>query len=204
MNIEHLKKHGKTAGYLDGQMLLAMPGMTDPRFVKSVIYLCAHSGDGAMGLVVNRKSRRIKFHDLLVQLEVVRKEDSILLPGRAGEVPVLRGGPVETQRGFVLHSSDYSADETTMRVDGDVSLTVSVDILRAIAQGVGPRRAVLALGYAGWGAGQLENEIQQNGWLSCPADADLLFDEDFDTKYTRALGKLGVDPAMLVGEAGHA
>lgn len=204
MNIDRLKRRGKKSGYLDGQMLLAMPGMTDPRFARSVIYLCAHSVDGAMGIVVNRKSRRVKFRDLLVQLDVVRAEDAIRLPARAGGVPVLRGGPVDTQRGFVLHSSDYTADETTMRIDGDVSMTASVDILRAIAAGDGPVQAVLALGYAGWNAGQLESEIQQNGWLNCPADEALLFDDDYEGKYLRAFAKLGIDPAMLAGEAGHA
>ena len=204
MNIDRLKRRGKKAGYLDGQMLLAMPGMTDPRFTRSVIYLCAHSGDGAMGIVVNRKSRRVKFRDLLVQLDVVGEDEAIRLPARAGGVPVLRGGPVDTQRGFVLHSPDYAADETTMKIDADVSMTASVDILRAIAAGDGPTRAVLALGYAGWSAGQLENEIQQNGWLNCPADEGLLFGEDYEGKYLRALAKLGVDPAMLAGEAGHA
>lgn len=198
------KSAAKTPGYLDGQILLAMPGMTDPRFARSVIYLCAHSQEGAMGLVINRKARKVTFQDLLIQLDVVTAEGAIRLPARAGAVPVLKGGPVETGRGFVLHSSDYSSDETTLEIDSGVSLTASVDILRAIVEGEGPDRAVLALGYAGWGAGQLENEIQGNGWLNCPADAELLFGGDLEGKYVRALGKLGVDPANLVGQAGHA
>ena len=119
-------------------------------------------------------------------------------------MPVLKGGPVETQRGFVLHTSDYHADNTTMAIDDEVSLTATVDILRAIAQGAGPFQAILALGYAGWSPGQLEDEIQQNGWLSCPADSDLLFGADIESKYGRALRKIGIDPAMLVNDAGHA
>lgn len=204
MKLTTLKAGGKRRGYLDGQLLLAMPGMNDPRFARSVIYLCAHSKDGAMGIVVNRKARRVTFPDLLVQLDVIKQEDAILLPNRAGAVPVLKGGPVETQRGFVLHSPDYRADDTTMPIDASISMTATVDILRAIATGAGPDRAILALGYAGWGAGQLENEIQQNGWLNCPADADILFDADLEGKYARAMGKLGIDPAMLVADAGHA
>ena len=194
----------QAGSYLDGQMLLAMPGMTDPRFARSVIYVCAHSRDGAMGIVVNRKARRITFPELLIQLEVIQEQDAINLPAIAGGVPVLRGGPVDAQRGFVLHSPDYRADETTMPIDADVSLTATVDILRAIAGGEGPAHAMLALGYAGWSPGQLESEIQQNGWLSCPCDSELLFDPDFDGKYVRAMLKLGIDPARLAPEAGHA
>lgn len=157
-----------------------------------------------MGIVVNRKARKLTFLDLLVQLDVVKEEEAIRLPLQAGGVPVLRGGPVETQRGFVLHSPDYRADETTMRIDPDVSLTATVDILRAIASGEGPANAILALGYAGWSAGQLESEILQNGWLNCPADAEILFDPDLDGKYVRAMRHLGIDPARLVADAGRA
>jgi putative transcriptional regulator len=157
-----------------------------------------------MGIVVNQRARRIKFPDLLVQLDVINEQEAIRLPERAGVMQVLKGGPVETQRGFVLHSSDYHADDTTMPINADVSLTATLDILRAIARGDGPHQAVLALGYAGWSPGQLEDEIQQNGWLSCEADADLLFDANLDTKYARALRKIGIDPAMLVSDAGHA
>jgi len=178
--------------------------MTDARFNRSVIYLCAHSKDGAMGIVVNQRARRIKFPDLLVQLDVINKQEAIRLPERAGGMQVLKGGPVETQRGFVLHSSDYHADDTTLPINEEVSLTATLDILRAIARGDGPHQAVLALGYAGWSPGQLEDEIQQNGWLSCEADSALLFDANLDTKYARALRKIGIDPAMLVSDAGHA
>ena len=204
MSLDKIRSSGKQRGYLEGQVLVAMPGMTDARFARSVIYLCAHSKDGAMGLVINQRARRVKFPDLLVQLEVIDEQEAIRLPKLTGGMPVLKGGPVETQRGLVLHTSDYHADNTTMAIDDEVSLTATVDILRAIAQGAGPFQAILALGYAGWSPGQLEDEIQQNGWLSCPADSDLLFGADIESKYGRALRKIGIDPAMLVNDAGHA
>lgn len=185
-------------------MLIAMPTMSDQRFSRSLIYLCAHSEDGAMGIIVNKRSRSLKFTELLVQLEVIGEGDAIALPPRVGDVPVLRGGPVERGRGFVLHSPDYHASSATLTIDQDVSLTATVDILRALAAGHGPRRAVLALGYAGWASGQLEQEIQQNGWLTCAADESLVFGEDHASKYDRALRKLGIDPALLVSDAGHA
>ncbi|HWG04394.1 MAG TPA: YqgE/AlgH family protein [Beijerinckiaceae bacterium] len=194
----------KKRGFLDGQMLIAMPTMADPRFARSLIYICAHSPDGAMGIVVNQRARRVKFPDLLVQLNVISREEAILLPARAGAVQVLKGGPVEKERGFVLHSSDYFIKDSTLPIDDGVSLTHTVDILKAIAAGDGPHRALLALGYAGWTSGQLENEIQQNGWLNCPADSNLIFDNDLESKYDRAMAKLGVDPAMLAGDVGHA
>ena len=204
MSLDKIRSSRKRRGYLEGQVLVAMPGMVDQRFARSVIYLCAHSREGAMGIVVNQRAKRIKFSDLLVQLEVINEQDVIRLPQRADGMQVLKGGPVETQRGFVLHSSDYHVADTTMPIDKTVSLTATVDILRAIAQGAGPYQAVLALGYAGWSPGQLEKEIQQNGWLSCEADADLVFGADLDSKYGRAMRKIGIDPAMLVSEAGHA
>jgi len=204
MSLDKIRSSRKRRGYLEGQVLVAMPGMVDQRFARSVIYLCAHSREGAMGIVVNQRAKRIKFSDLLVQLEVINEQDVIRLPQRADGMQVLKGGPVETQRGFVLHSSDYHVADTTMPIDKTVSLTATVDILRAIAQGAGPYQAVLALGYAGWSPGQLEKEIQQNGWLSCEADADLVFGADLDAKYGRAMRKIGIDPAMLVNGAGHA
>ena len=204
MSLDKIRSSRKRRGYLEGQVLVAMPGMVDQRFARSVIYLCAHSREGAMGIIVNQRAKRIKFSDLLVQLEVINEQDVIRLPQRADGMQVLKGGPVETQRGFVLHSSDYHVADTTMPIDKTVSLTATVDILRAIAQGAGPYQAVLALGYAGWSPGQLEKEIQQNGWLSCEADADLVFGADLDSKYGRAMRKIGIDPAMLVSEAGHA
>lgn len=190
--------------YLDGQLLVAMPGMADQRFARSVIYLCAHSEDGAMGIVVNQPARVKNFPDLLVQLQVIAPQERISLPRGAEEIQVLSGGPVQTDRGFVLHSPDFFIDNSTLPIDDGVSLTATIDILRAIASGEGPNRALLALGYAGWDAGQLEDEIQRNGWLNCPADPALLFDRDLGGKYTRALRSIGVDPARLSSGAGHA
>jgi len=204
MSLDKLRSRRKRRGYLEGQVLVAMPGMADQRFARSVIYLCAHSREGALGLIINQRAKRVKFADLLVQLEVIDEQEAIRLPKRAGGMQVLKGGPVETQRGFVLHSSDYHVEDTTMPIDATVSLTATVDILRAIAKDAGPYQAVLALGYAGWAAGQLEKEIQQNGWLSCEADADLVFGADLESKYGRAMRKIGIDPAMLVNDAGHA
>ncbi len=196
---------GNIAGAnLEGQMLIAMPSMGDQRFSRSLIYICAHSSEGAMGIIVNRRSKSLSFPDLLVQLEVISEKDAIRLPPSVGGVQVLRGGPVETGRGFVLHSPDYHSDSATLAIDKIVSLTATIEILRAMARGDGPQKAMLALGYAGWAGGQLEEEIQQNGWLTCPADEKLLFDVDCGSKYDRALRKLGIEPAMLVGEAGHA
>ncbi len=190
--------------YLDGQCLIAMPGMADTRFSRSVVYVCAHSEDGAMGIIVNKPAADTRFPDLLVQLDVIPPEELIRLPSQAERLQVLRGGPVETKRGFVLHSADFFLESATLPIDDGICLTATLDILRAIAIGSGPENAVLALGYAGWGAGQLESEIQANGWLHCAADPALLFDDGIDTKYNRALGKIGIDPAFLSSEAGHA
>jgi putative transcriptional regulator len=191
-------------GYLDGQLLIAMPVMGDPRFERSVIYLCAHSPDGAMGIMVNRPVGSIDFPELLVQLNIINKDEQIKLPENAETLKVLRGGPVDTGRGFVLHSSDFYIENATLRIDAGICLTATVDILKAIANGSGPKHAILALGYAGWRAGQLEAEIQDNGWLHCDADQDLVFGDDVEEKYARALRKIGVDPGMLSNEAGHA
>jgi len=204
MAIETIKPTGGSSGYLDGQFLLAMPGMADSRFTRSVVYVCAHSSDGAMGLIINQPARKITFSDLLLQLDLLEPDELIRLPTPAEKLPVLKGGPVETGRGFVLHTADFFIDNSTLPIDDSVSLTATVDILRAIAKGDGPRKAMLALGYAGWSPGQLEEEIQQNGWLNVPADPGLLFDGDLEGKYGRALRMLGIDPAMLSGEAGHA
>jgi putative transcriptional regulator len=191
-------------GYLDGQMLIAMPSMPDERFARTVIYVCAHSSEGAMGIVVNQRASNINFPELLVQLEVIPEADVIELPQKAGALQVLKGGPVETGRGFVLHSADFFIENSTLPIDDGVCLTATLDILKAIARGDGPNSAVLALGYAGWSAGQLESEIQENGWLHCPADTDLLFGDDPDGKYEKALRKLGVELGQLSSEAGHA
>lgn len=192
-------------GFLDGQMLVAMPGMSDERFARSVIYVCAHSEEGAMGIIINKPpEKQVRFPDLLVQLDVIPADEAIRLPGKAGAMQVLGGGPVEKQRGFVLHSNDFFIDNSTLPIDPTVSLTATVDILRAIANGAGPDRAVLALGYAGWQAGQLETEMQHNGWLNVPADTSLIFDSALDSKYERAVAGLGVDLSRLSMFAGHA
>src|SRR4051812_7712079 len=191
-------------GYLDGQMLIAMPAMNDERFTRSLIYVCAHSSEGAMGIVVNQRAGNIKFPDLLVQLEVIPAAERIQLPTRAEDVKVLKGGPVETGRGFVLHSADYFIENSTLPIDEGICLTATLDILKAIAKGNGPSSAILALGYAGWAPGQLETEIQSNGWLHCAADPELIFGSDIDSKYEKALRKLGVGLGQLSSEAGHA
>ncbi len=191
-------------GYLDGQLLIAMPVMDDERFARSVIYVCAHSSEGAMGIIVNRPAGSLDFSDLLVQLDIIKKGERITLPESAESMKVLKGGPVETGRGFVLHSSDFFIEDATLPIDEGICLTATVDILKAIASGGGPKHAILALGYAGWAPGQLENEIQGNGWLHCAADADLIFGRNVEEKYLRALNKIGIDPAMLSTEAGHA
>src|ERR1700719_1918867 len=195
---------GVKRGFLDGQMLIAMPSMGDERFARAVIYMCAHSADGAMGIIVNQPAAHISFSDLLVQLEVVPAADLIQLPQQAGGVKVLKGGPVDTQRGFVLHSADFFIENSTLPIDEGICLTATLDILKAIARGAGPASAVLALGYAGWAPGQLEQEIQDNGWLHCAADSELVFGTDTGAKYTKALRKIGIDPGMLSSEAGHA
>jgi putative transcriptional regulator len=183
-------------GYLTGQLLIAMPNMRDSRFARTVIYVCAHNSDGAMGLVINRLVGSVTFPDLLQQLGI--DADHV-----AEEIRIHFGGPVESGRGFVLHSGEYEHD-TTLKVATEVALTATVDILQDIAGGQGPRRSLLALGYAGWGPGQLDSEIQANGWLHVAADEELVFGENLDDKWERAIAKLGVDVSLLSGDAGHA
>jgi len=191
----------ENASYLEGQMLIAMPTMGDPRFERSVIFVCAHSEDGAMGIVVNKHLSGIDFPDLLEQLDI----DTAASPGVDLQNQKIHfGGPVETARGFVLHSADYHSEASSMVINDAFSLTATVDILKNIASGDGPDKALLALGYAGWSAGQLESEIRANGWLNCDSDAELLFNTDIERIYEAALGKIGVDPSFLSGEAGHA
>ncbi len=186
----------ENAPYLAGQLLIAMPGMKDPRFEKAVIFMCAHNSDGAMGLVVNRALESLSFPDLLEQLGI----DSL---DTGEQINVHFGGPVESGRGFVLHSRDY-LQEATMVVDDDVALTATVEILKVIADGDGPRQSLLALGYSGWGPGQLDSEIMSNGWLHVAADSELVFGDDLEGKWEQAMGKIGVDPRMLSDDAGHA
>ncbi|HYF07611.1 MAG TPA: YqgE/AlgH family protein [Acetobacteraceae bacterium] len=181
---------------LSGQILIAMPSMQDPNFAQSVICLCAHSAEGAMGLVLNRRVDGLTFDALLAQLKIEPAP-----PAR--RIRLIAGGPVDAGRGFVLHSTDWII-EGSLRITDDVALTASVDILKALAEGGGPRQGILALGYAGWAPGQLEEEIQRNAWLNVPADEALVFGEDVDHKWRQALAKLKVDPLLLSGAAGHA
>ena len=192
------------AVYLDGQMLIAMPGIGDVRFERTLIYLCAHSAEGAMGIVVNKRAENIDFCELLARLEIIPDEERINLPDSVADLTVHIGGPVEKGRGFVLHTADYFASESTLPIDETIGLTATLDVLRAIASGDGPRHALLALGYAGWGAGQLDKEIGANGWLHCEADEELIFGQNLDKKYDLALAKIGIDMSMLSSEAGHA
>jgi putative transcriptional regulator len=185
-----------SASWLAGQMLIAMPAMGDPRFAQAVIYVCDHSAKGAMGIVINRPLETPSFEDLLRQLSI-----DPIPPARS--IRLCNGGPVDNARGFVLHSADWTG-EGSLRVDDVFSLTASLDILKAIAGGGGPKQGVLALGYAGWGPGQLDTEMQQNAWLSAPADPTLVFDGAHETKWRRALATLRIDPLLLSDAAGHA
>lgn len=188
---------------LEGQLLIAMPSMGDPRFDRTVIYLCAHSADGAMGFVVNRIMEQPSVPDFLKQLNIISEDEEGGLSDRVRGMQLHMGGPVEPGRGFVLHSPDYQS-ETTLKIDEGVSLTATLEILRAIAIDSGPKNVLLALGYSGWAGGQLEEEIVSNGWLTSPSDPALLFDTVNDTKYDRALQRMGINPSLLSGEAGHA
>jgi len=188
-------------GFLKGKLLIAMPSIQGHDFSHSVVFLCEHNPEGAMGLVLNKPAPRMIFADLVEKLDIGRTpglvEDEIM------QVPVMLGGPVKQFQGFVLHTSDYKSEET-LKVAPGYALTATVDVLRAIAAGKGPKRKILALGYAGWSPGQLEDEILRNGWLTCDADADLVFSGETATKHEAALKKLGVDPGMLSSDAGHA
>ncbi|MBS9717502.1 YqgE/AlgH family protein [Pseudohalocynthiibacter aestuariivivens] len=182
---------------LSGKLLVAMPGMGDTRFEKSVVFLCAHSDAGSMGLIVNKPSVEMKFDELLKQLSIN------IVPGIV--VPDVHfGGPVEIGRGFVLHSSEYGTKETTMQIDDCFAMTATLDVLEDLAQGQGPERVLLALGYAGWGPGQLEAEIGQNGWLTCDASPEVVFAKSNRSKWEAALKTLGVDPLLLSATAGRA
>jgi putative transcriptional regulator len=183
--------------FLEGKVLIALPGMSDPRFERSVIYMCAHSSTGAMGLILNKPIEGLDFQELLRRLELPVSD-------RTPSSAILFGGPVEPGRGFVLHSGDYEAADATLSVSADISLTATLDILRAISEGRGPKKALFALGYAGWGPGQIESEIQANGWVHCDADASLIFDSAMDAKWSVALRKLGIDISGLSAHAGRA
>ena len=185
------------ARFLDGQLLIAMPGMGDVRFERSVIFMCQHDANGAMGLIVNKPMPELSFADLLGQLRIASAVD---LKGTR----VHFGGPVEHGRGFVLHSAEYAVAESSLAVGPDFAMTATVDILQDIAKGEGPSRALLALGYAGWGPGQLEGEIQANGWLTAPSDVDLVFGTRDPDKWGAALRSISIDPILLSAEGGRA
>nr|WP_048646049.1 YqgE/AlgH family protein [Nitratireductor soli] len=202
MSIEKHAGDAMSAPYLENHFLIAMPGMRDERFSRSVIYLCAHGEDGAMGLIINRP-QQLAFPDILVQLGILDQQEAIRLPREARDLPVRNGGPVDRSRGFVLHTDDVMV-ESSMPVSESICLTATVDMLRAISMGQGPRHALMALGYAGWGAGQLENEIGENGWLTCPATPELLFEGEIERKYDGVLAAIGIDAAHLSQVAGHA
>jgi putative transcriptional regulator len=183
--------------FLEGKILIALPGMPDPRFEKTIIYMCAHSGEGAMGIIVNKPVEGLSFSDLMKKLEVQ-------VTGKTPDMPVLYGGPMETGRGFVLHSGEYESADATLPVAEDVSLTTTIEILRAMSEGRGPQKAIFALGYAGWSPGQIENELRGNGWIHCDADSSLLFGGQFESKWAMALKKLGIDASGLSAHAGRA
>lgn len=194
------RKDKRTAGgenFLEGKLLIAMPGMADPHFEKSVIFMCAHSADGAMGIMINKPVAGLSFHDLMQKLELA-------VTSNTPNFPILYGGPVETGRGFVLHSGEYESSDATLPVSEDVSLTATLDILRAMADGRGPQHAIFALGYAGWTAGQIEDEIRRNGWIHCDSDSEILFDSGLEAKWATALRKLGIEASGLSAHAGHA
>lgn len=196
-NRAHLKHMDTKAEFLEGRFLVAMPGMGDPRFERSVIYLCAHSADGAMGLIINKPAPDVRFGDLLEQL-------NIPTGGALGDQQVFFGGPVEHGRGFVLHSDEYFVPDSTLKIEGGASMTATVDILKDIASSKGPTRSLMTLGYAGWGPGQLESELQANGWLSCNADDEIIFQMRPENKWEAALQQIGIDPRLLSAEGGRA
>ena len=182
---------------LAGKLLIASPGMEDPRFRSAVVFLCAHSEDGSMGLIVNKPTPEIKMHNLLEQLEIPTSGDR-------REIRVHFGGPVESGRGFVLHSPDYETEDATLQVGKAFAMTASVDILQQLAKGTGPSNAMLMLGYSGWGPGQLEEEIVHNGWLIADAEPGIVFEQDAGGKWQAALATLGIDPILLSAQGGRA
>ncbi|MDO6413364.1 YqgE/AlgH family protein [Sphingomonas sp. BIUV-7] len=180
---------------LAGQLLLAMPGIGDPRFAHAVIALCVHSPEGALGIGVGQIVPRLRLHQLMEQLEIE--------PGVAPDAPIHLGGPVDPQRGFVLHSGDWTGEDTVV-VNKAFSLTSTLDVLRALAEGSGPARWLIALGYAGWGDGQLDGEMTQHGWFHTPGDPDLLFAVPPEERWPRAFATAGIDVRLLASTAGHA
>jgi putative transcriptional regulator len=183
--------------FLEGKLLIAMPGMPDPRFEKSVIFMCAHSAKGAMGLIINKPIEGLSFRELMEKF-------NITMTAEGPETPILFGGPVNMGRGFVLHSADYVSANATLTIASGISLTATTDILEAIAHGNGPSHALLALGYAGWSDGQIENEILANGWIHCDPDPELIFATEYEAKWETAIGKLGAEISGLSADAGRA
>jgi putative transcriptional regulator len=184
--------------FLEGKLLIALPGMGDERFEKSVIFMCAHSLDtGAMGLCINRPIDGLNFRELASRLE-------LMTTPATPDFPILLGGPMDTGRGFVLHSADYESDDSTLPITETISLTATLDILRALAAGEGPRQALFALGYAGWREGQIEDEIRANAWIHCDADDVLLFETPHSEIWSAALAKLGIDMSGLSSLNGRA
>ena len=196
MNKANKAVTGTNPSYLTGQILIAMPAMTDPRFTKSVIYICVHNEEGAMGLVVNKTIDSLAFPELLKQLDIG-------VHGIIGDRPIYHGGPLDTGRGFILHSLDYQQDSTISITEG-LGLTVTIDVLSDIAENRGPAQSLLALGYAGWGPNQLDDEIQQNAWLQSSADRELIFNLQNDKKWEYAISSIGIDLSLLSAETGHA
>lgn len=184
-------------GFLEGKLLIALPGMPDPRFERSVIFICAHSEEGAMGLIINKPVEGLSFREMMERLKIGVSETT-------PNTPILFGGPVQTGRGFVLHSGEFESQDSTMPVTEEISLTATLDILRAIASGKGPEKSLFALGYAGWDSGQIEDEIRANGWVHCDADNAIIFDDSLNDKWSRALKKLGIDMSGLSAHTGRA
>lgn len=197
MNPSQNRRLEEGESFLEGKLLIALPGMEDERFSQTVIYMCAHSSKGAMGIVINKPIPGLSFSELMKQLEIETTP-------MTGEFPILYGGPVEPSRGFVLHSGDYESSDSTLPVSEDISLTATLDILRAIAGGRGPKQMLFALGYAGWAPGQIETEFQRNGWLHCEADTSIVFGVQPDAKWRTALQRLGIVPSGLSSHAGRA
>ncbi len=193
--VPHREDGGES--FLEGKLLIALPGMPDPRFERSVIFICTHSEEGAMGLIINKAVEGLSFREMMGRLKINVTEST-------PDTPILFGGPVQTGRGFVLHSGEFESKDSTMPVTEDISLTATLDILRAIADGKGPEKSLFALGYAGWDGGQIEDEIRANGWVHCEADNAIIFDESLDDKWSRALKKLGIDMSGLSAHAGRA
>jgi putative transcriptional regulator len=184
-------------GFLTGKLLIAMPGMPDMRFEKSVIFMCSHSAEGALGLIVNKPLDGLPFRELMTQMDIP-------VTDATPSVPVMFGGPVETDRGYVLHSNERASVSASLAVTSEISLTPTIDILRAIARGTGPQKFLFALGYAGWGPGQIEDEIAGNGWIHCDADSEIIFRGDATSKWELALAKLGASISGLSSDVGHA